>query len=777
MAYWLCNKRRRQKSSPVMRFDPRFWTVNFPRPMMASVVTTGPESLRADAVFYKSDDLAGLIWESEDKWDHPLLAYETNRDYRRLTVSFRWRSQGIMPLGAINGPTLTISGRDAEGAAKSWYVRLWNYATGTPEDAQITLKFGDLDGGFLLPGEADPVYAGDIDQMFISLVPPGYTGAPGNLAAPAEGWVELSEIRCDGAGVMLDTGDVMLPEHELKMATGYDDAYNQTPARLVRAIHALGYRDCINHYVGMSHYFRLEALGAPELDGGHYVSLTGGALNVPCREWHWSFASEAKKMGFDLIFSLSYELFDAHTWNDWKQRAENGDPALTGWVPPSTLLSPANSGAMGYLQAVARALVFIQKEADLPVKFQIGEPWWWIMPDGRICLYDAAATAAFGALSVSIPDIAGPKNAAQQNMLDRAGELLAASTASIFAAAKDESGIAGAETLLLVYLPTVLDPLAPEAKRANVPLDWASPAFDVLQLEDYDWVTSGNHGATQRAVPMMAQRLGYPVHEQHYFAGFVLRPEDKAQWSEIEFAAAQSNKRGAAQTYVWALPQVARDGFTHFEIGDQDMQAFDDVLFPLEIGREAMVTAEFSTNVVTTLSGHERRNASWADARLSYDVGPGVRGENELGILLDFFRARRGAAIGFRFTDPFDFSSNDMIGVPTMLDQQLGIGDGLRTSFPLAKIYGDDDQARRITKPKTGSVSVAVNGVAATGWVLVESGVVEFETAPPTGAIVTAGYLFDVPVRFAEDRIEVSRVTFGAGDMPSVPLVEIREAV
>ncbi len=52
------------------------------------------------------------------------------------------------------------------------------------------------------------------------------------------------------------------------------------------------------------------------------------------------------------------------------------------------------------------------------------------------------------------------------------------------------------ESLLLVYLPTVLDPLAPEAKRANVPLDWASPAFDVLQLEDYDWVTSGNHGAT-----------------------------------------------------------------------------------------------------------------------------------------------------------------------------------------------------------------------------------------------------------------------------------------
>jgi uncharacterized protein (TIGR02217 family) len=773
MPYWLCDKRRRQKSSPVMRFDPRFWTVNFPRPMMASVVTTGAESLRADAVFYKSDDLAGLIWESEDRWDHPLLAYESNRDYRRLTVRFRWRSQGIMPLDAINGPTLTISGRDAAGQPKSWYVRLWNYATGTPEDAQITLKFSELDGGFLLPGEADPVYAGDIDQMFISLVSPGYTGLPGNLTAPSEGWAELSEIRCDGAGVMLDTGDVMLPQHELKMATGYDDAYNQTPERLVRMIHALGYRDTINHYVGMSHYFRLEPLG-----DGHYVSLLGGALNGPCREWHSSFASEAKKLGFDLIFSLSYELFDAHTWNDWKQRAENGDPALTGWVPPSTLLSPANAGAMAYLQAIARAFVFIQKEAGLPVKFQIGEPWWWIMPDHRICLYDAAATASFGALSVSIPDIRGAKTTAQNAMLDRAGELLAASTASIIAAATDEAGVAGIETLLLVYLPTVLDPLAPEAKRTNVPLGWASSAFDVLQLEDYDWVTSGNHGATARAVPLMTARLGYPVAEQHYFAGFVLRAQDKPQWREIEFAAAQSRKRGTAQTYVWALPQVARDGFTHFQIGleENDVQEFDDVVFPLEIGREAMVTAEFSTNVVTTLSGHERRNSSWSDARLSYDVGPGVRSEAELGLLLDFFRARRGPAIGFRFTDPFDFSSNAMTGTPTMLDQQLGVGDGLRTSFPLVKIYGDDDQARRITRPKNGTVVVAWNGVNATGWILAETGVVEFETAPPTGAIITAGYLFDVPVRFADDRIEVSRVTFGAGDMPSVPLIEIREA-
>ncbi|NJM50620.1 MAG: DUF2460 domain-containing protein [Sphingomonadales bacterium] len=757
-----------------MRFDPRFWTVNFPRPMMASVVTTGAESLRVDASFYKNDDLAGLIWDSEDRLDHPLLAYETKRDYRRLTLSFRWKSQGIMPLDAVHGPTLTIEGRDAAGNSKSWYVRLWNYANGTPTDAQITLKFSDLKGGFLLPSEADPVFASDIDRMFISLVPPEYGGTEQIFSAVREGWVTLSQIRCDGAGVMLDTGDVMLPEHSLKMATGYDDAYNQTPARLLRQIRGLGYRGTINHYAGMSHYFRLEPLG-----NEHYVSLAGGTLNAPCKAWHENFASLVKDAGYDLIFSLSYELFDAHCWNDWKQRAENGDPALTGWVPPSTLLSPAHQGAMSYLQSVGRAFAAILRQAGLPVKFQIGEPWWWIMPDGRICLYDAAASAAFGSLSVSIHTIMGPKSAAQNRMLDKAGEMLASSTTALAAAVREEAGAAGAETLLLVYLPTVLDPAAPEAKRANVPIGWAAPAFDVLQLEDYDWVTSGNHGATDRAITATTQRLGYPVEEQHYFSGFVLNAADKAQWSDIEEAVQRSAKRGTAQSYIWALPQICRDGYTHFEIGEeQEVQAFDDILFPLEIGARASSTSEFSTQIATTLSGHERRNSDWSDARQSYDVAPGISSDAALAQLVGFFRARRGAAKAFRFRDPFDYSSNGMTAPPTQADQLLGEGDGITTRFALVKRYGEDGEAqlRQISRPVEDSILVAVNGQAAQGW-QAENGHIIFGDAPANGAVISAGFYFDVPVRFAEDRIEVSRFSFGAGEMPSVPLIEVKESL
>src|SRR5512139_2031308 len=161
MAFWLARKREGQYSDWMQRFDPRYWTVNFPRPVAACVVSTAIDALRVDAVFLRKADLAGLIWESEDKWDHPLLSYRTDRDYRHTTLSFHWRSSGIIPLDGINGPTLTIEGRDAEGAPRTWYVRLWNYASGTNENAQITLPFSNIAGGFLLPAEADPVWPGD----------------------------------------------------------------------------------------------------------------------------------------------------------------------------------------------------------------------------------------------------------------------------------------------------------------------------------------------------------------------------------------------------------------------------------------------------------------------------------------------------------------------------------------------------------------------------------------------------------------------------------------
>ena len=222
------------------------------------------------------------------------------------------------------------------------------------------------------------------------------------------------------------------------------------------------------------------------------------------------------------------------------------------------------------------------------------------------------------------------------------------------------------------------------------------------------------------------------------------------------------------------MPQVLRDGLTIFG-EEQAVTPFDDVLFPIEIGAEASVAPSFSTNIVTSASGYEARNANWSQARLRFDAGPGVRGDAELEALLAFFRARRGPAVAFRFRDPYDNSSSGMTATPSPTDQGIGTGDGATDTFALVKSYGGEE--RRITRPVVGSVRVAVGGTElVSGWTLGEKGVIEFDVAPAPGAPITAGFLFDAPVRFAEDRIEINRATFMAGEAPTVPLVEVREA-
>jgi len=760
MGHWLASVADQQRTDWIKRFDPRFWTVDFPRPMLASVVTTGARSLRVDAVFHRKNDLAGLIWASEDRHDHPLLRYATARDYRGCTLNFRWQATGaLQPLDAVNGAVLTIEGRDAGGLPSSWYVRLWNYAVGTAADCRIALDFDTLQGGFLLPAEADAVWAGDIDRMFVSLVPAGFDGSDVPLPAAATASIELSEIACAGPGSTLRIGDAFVPPHGVRIANGYDDAYNLTPARLLRGMVQTGYTQVIDHYVGMSHFPALAWDGAA-------FSAAGG-IAWPAAAWHADFLARAKAAGFEVILALSFELFDQHCPAAWKQRDADGAPARTGYTPPSTLLSPLSAAAQAWLTGVAADFVRLAVAAGQRVRFQIGEPWWWVGADNRLCAYDAATAAAYtaetGQTAPAIRDVRSMTTAPKQALLDWLGVKLGAATLALRDAVK---AVAGGEVSVLFYAPAVLRRDAVDLRRANLPGAWASPAFDVFELEDYEWVTAQDF-AGQAATRAAGDALGYPLARQHYYAGFAATAAD---WPAIMDAAAASRARGPAETFVWAWPQVARDGLTLFDIqGDETMPAFHDVRFPLELGYGATGGPQFSTQVVTTGSGAEQRNSSWADARLYYDAGVGVRSEADLSALIAFFRARRGQAHGFRFNDPLDHRGEGEL---------LGVGDGVRTRFLLQKSYGDagDVQLRRITRPVAGTVGVAVAGVAAGGWTLGDLGAVDFAVAPPPGVSVTASFEFDVPVRFAEDRIDVGLASFRAGDLTSVPLVEVREA-
>ncbi len=207
--------------------------------------------------------------------------------------------------------------------------------------------------------------------------------------------------------------------------------------------------------------------------------------------------------------------------------------------------------------------------------------------------------------------------------------------------------------------------------------------------------------------------------------------------------------------------------------------AFDDIRFPVAISRGATGGPERRTDIVVLGSGAEERNSRWADSRRRYNAGFGVKSLEDIHDVVRFFEERRGRLHGFRWKDHMDFKSCAPNGQVTALGQQIGTGDGVRTAFQLVKRYGSGlrDYLRSITKPVAGSVVIAVNGVTTTGVSLdTSTGTVTFNpgSIPASGAIVTAGFQFDVPARFDSDQLRINLTNFAGGDIPDIPIVEIR---
>ncbi len=205
-----------------------------------------------------------------------------------------------------------------------------------------------------------------------------------------------------------------------------------------------------------------------------------------------------------------------------------------------------------------------------------------------------------------------------------------------------------------------------------------------------------------------------------------------------------------------------------------DLTSFHDVLFPVAISFGATGGPERRNEIVQLTSGREKRNARFAHSRRRYDAGTGVRSLDDLYAVLAFFEARRGSLHGFRFRDPFDMKSGGPNAAPAASDQRIGTGDGVKRRFTLVKTYGagDDAYARPIRLPQ--GLLVAVNGVAApTATFDQTTGEVLLTAAPASGATVTAGFSFDVPVRFDTDAIQASLTAFRAGQVPAIPLVEV----
>lgn len=210
------------------------------------------------------------------------------------------------------------------------------------------------------------------------------------------------------------------------------------------------------------------------------------------------------------------------------------------------------------------------------------------------------------------------------------------------------------------------------------------------------------------------------------------------------------------------------------------MTDFHEIRFPLDVSLAGAGGPERRTEIVALGSNREQRNQRWAHSRRRFEAGYGVKTLAQLSEVVDFFEERRGRLYGFRWRDRADYASCAPGAQPTPTDQQIGVGDGVRAQFQLTKTYGGAHAPYRryIVKPVAGSVRIAVNGVEQLAPAIAidaTTGLVTFaaDAIPAGGAIVTAGYLFDVPVRFDTDYLEIDMQAFEVGAIPKMPIIEI----
>lgn len=207
------------------------------------------------------------------------------------------------------------------------------------------------------------------------------------------------------------------------------------------------------------------------------------------------------------------------------------------------------------------------------------------------------------------------------------------------------------------------------------------------------------------------------------------------------------------------------------------MNFHEEVRFPANLSFGSVGGPQRRTDVVTLANGFEERNTPWAHSRRRYDAGFGMRSLDDIEQLIAFFEARQGQMFGFRWKDWSDYKSTKASLDVGFDDQLVAIGDGVQSVFQLTKTYrsGESIYVRPITKPVIDTVKVGIDGVEVVDITLdYSTGLLSFVTAPTAGAEITAGFEFDVPVRFDTDHIQTSVASFKAGDIPNVPIVEVR---
>lgn len=395
----------------------------------------------------------------------------------------------------------------------------------------------------------------------------------------------MANIRVTGTGAVdIPARSYPQSEHSMQMTSGYDDTYNITPWRQVEQAYQLGYRGRWVTYIGMSHYFKARGARKGEDFVVELDTSTSKPLNNPTERHFDNLFSHLGLRGYNFVWSVSYEILNMYMPEDWKQRNADGGPALSGWDPPSAFIVPTLSACINYLAGVVKQGMALLEKNGMVKQFQIGEPWWW---DGSYtnnmpCVYDEHTQALYEAETGQrvpqpfIRDYTDPVTSEQRPFLEWLGDKLGQSTNEI----RDQVLAEHPDALctLLFFTPQIMTPSSEMLPIINFPKEyWRYPEYDFMQIEDYDWLIESRLDLNPLTFDA-AEVLDYPIELVDYFLGFVLTPQEKWVWPNMNIAGRNAEERGYSSLFVWAYPQVIRDGIL-FEDGFEG--EIKDVEWPL----------------------------------------------------------------------------------------------------------------------------------------------------------------------------------------------------
>jgi uncharacterized protein (TIGR02217 family) len=219
--------------------------------------------------------------------------------------------------------------------------------------------------------------------------------------------------------------------------------------------------------------------------------------------------------------------------------------------------------------------------------------------------------------------------------------------------------------------------------------------------------------------------------------------------------------------------------------------SFIDEYMPDEVpGYPCISAPRTNTSIQVSAGGGEHRNQNWEHPLHRFILPEAIARQSDvINDLKKHWLIMRGPFNSFPWPDPLDWATLDhspnVLPVVTLTDQQIGTADGFTDRFQLVKTYtvGSETYDRTIHLPVLASVLVAIDGVivsASDYTVSRPGGEILFDTPPAAPSmghpqVITAGFLFDVEVRFeSDDAFEGILRTYQVGGFADITLIEVR---